>query len=115
MPLKILKYPGYFSKIKVAKTLEQTQMTLIRRCLVDDFRINWMPNQVTYEGACIPLPNLLAVPLKDRYRIRMMTNHSYSIGIMIRQGYTWYNPLLQAMANDPQLRHLVELEQETEI
>ena len=72
--------------------LNSDQIVLEKNCLWDMIRINWKEVFVTLNGIILQMPKSVKIPIRDKYRLRMlMDKHSLLLHVMLRQGTSWYS------------------------
>ena len=67
-------------------------MKLNKNYLWDTLEINWNKVTITVIENRIDLPNIVAIKMQDKIRVRrLMSREPLNFHVMIRQGITWYN------------------------
>ena len=91
IPVKLCKIAGSIHLFQIYGQLTSDQITLERKYLWDNIKINWGEVFVTLNGAIVQLPISVKVPFRDKYRLRhLITNRSLLLHVMLRQGTSWY-------------------------
>ena len=91
IPVKLCKTAEIIHLFQIYGQLAPDQITLESKYLWDVIRIDWKEVFVTLNGAIIQLLILVKVPLRDKYRLRLlMRKGSLLLDVMLRQGTSWY-------------------------
>ena len=93
MPIKLKSTMGNPRHFIFRDTIQKNHITLRAHLIWDTSDINWSSVILKLGNAEITLPNLVTVPLVDKYRIRsIMENTTLLPYIMVLTGDTWQAP-----------------------
>ena len=92
IPIKLCKTSGNIHLFKIKGTLKSKDIKLNKNYLWDLFEINWNKITITVNDNKIDLPEIVAIKMQDKIRVRRLVNREpLNLHVMKRQGITWYN------------------------
>ena len=92
VPIKLCKTAGSINLFKIKGTLKSGNIKLNKNYLWDTLEIDWKEVTVTFNDNEIELPQIVAIKILDKIKVRRLMNREPLIfHMMIRQGITWFN------------------------
>ena len=92
VPIKLCKTAGSIHLFKIKGTLKSRDIRLNKNYLWDTLEIDWNGVTVTFNDNKVELPEIVAIKIWDKIKIRRLMNREpLNFHMMIRQGITWFN------------------------
>ena len=92
VPLKLNKVAGGISLFKLNGRLTIENVRFTRNWIWDILEIDWKDMSMMINGNPIPLPTILVIPLRDKFRPRkLLRRQSLFFHVMLKQGKTWFS------------------------
>ena len=77
IPVKVCKSTGRIHLYQLYGQLNSDQIVLEKNCLWDMIRIDWKEVFVTLNGTIIKMPKSVKIPLRDRYKLRILMEKTF--------------------------------------